>query len=1651
MKTSRLPRVSARVAVLLFLCVAACRPCTAAPSAAGTGPAIDAPRSASLARAAADTSLSSWQREIMLRLADGGSATDPAAAGVESVRSPQAPTNDTGTWFEYGMPARSYHTAVCDSLRDRMIVFGGQGSSGFFNDVWVVSLSGTSGWFRLVPSGAPPSARAYHTAIFDRPRDRMLVFGGMGASGVLGDVWELTFAGTPAWHQLSPSGTPPGARRGHCAIVDLLRDRMVVFGGSTATGVTNDVWALSLSGPPAWTALSPTGTAPSARSGHSGIYDPIRDRMVVFGGGSTSDVWALSLAGTPSWTTLATAGTAPSPRYDHRAVYDPAGDRMVVYGGHMFTFPFEPRDVRALSLGDTLTWTSLGNGAAGREGMSGMADLARDCMVLNGGQDQSIASPSPYFNDTYVLSLAGGGGSSSVTAPIQGQRGGTFYDPVRDRIVSCVNGASIWTLSPTAGSASQLLTTAGTPPAGRLNGTATYDPVRDQVVVFGGYDGTTYLDDVWTLSLAGTPTWAHITPMGAPPQGRYWHSTVFDPVGDRMIVFGGVGASGYFSDVWALSLSEPPRWQQLVPTGTPPHGRSGQTAVYDALRNRVLVFGGTYYAGSIYNLNDTWALSLGENPAWAALAPTGSLPFVRSSHSAIYDPLRDRVVIFGGCVFSKTSTLYLADTWALSLSGTPAWASVWPGGTAPSKRRDHAAVYDPVRDQMVVLGGDATYYDTSIGSDLSIVLKDFWVLVWGSAGWVVNASAGSHGHIAPVGSVIVADGATPTFDCTPDLNCHVADVLVNGVSAGATTHYTFAPVHANQTIAASFAMDCVLPAPPLGLTVTNSGTSKSLKLAWNESTTAGVTGYEIYRSGGGADAQFGPVSGLSYTDDGLTRGTNYIYQVAAIIACGTGSRSTGVSGSPNWYPVLFVHGICSDGRAFTDCTSSAFPCELSEDVKKIGDAFYQLQDAPHDLHLFEYTHDRPLSEIAPLLAARIDAVLEQTHQPQLNIIAHSQGGLISRWLLQRDSRYSAKVQNLIMIGTPNHGSEWVRAMYAQPLLSGVMLPFWLLKLSDAFECLSFDPARFDLWPDSDFLNELNYPGGPREDVQWLGCNDSPPNEDLAGSTAYWLLAGTGGWCGVKTAAEWAASSLGLCSPNDGVVSTSRINLSAVAADHKGQDDILGSQPKHATHFSGSAGSCNVEELQHITLIGAALNILTLGRIPTSPGPARQAAARRARAGAVSGDAPSDFHALGMFQGSIGAGESQPDTITVDGGGEVVFLLSAESGGLHISLRSPSGREISAADTSLGDVQFESDSTLAYEALSLTAAEPGPWAVVTHADVGIGQQRFTVEAHARSSLWLRVEPFSNSGSAVPRGVRAWLEGLTGSVGTLGVTGRLALPDSTAASLAFYDDGAHGDGVAGDGVFGALIPDAHLLGAYGAEVVASVDSAGRTIQTRRGVASFTVTSVADAALAAADIATGRVCHQGCTDTLEIRVSLRNIGTAPGTFLLKTQEGTRAPFLTAELAVDAGGVGETRGTWVPAGASPETLLVFVDPLSPSLQTRYDNDSVRVVVDPATVSAPASGAVRGLQLGQGYPNPGHGPITIQFALPRAGEVRLCIYDVAGRSVRTAVDGLVPAGVHMWRWDARGDDGLRVAAGVYFYELRLDAQRLARRLVILR
>ena len=77
----------------------------------------------------------------------------------------------------------------------------------------------------------------------------------------------------------------------------------------------------------------------------------------------------------------------------------------------------------------------------------------------------------------------------------------------------------------------------------------------------------------------------------------------------------------------------------------------------------------------------------------------------------------------------------------------------------------------------------------------------------GPTSFTITASAGAGGTISPSGDVVVSRGADQAFSIAPDGAHHVLDVLVDGVSVGAQTAYTFHDVTAAHTIAASFSGD----------------------------------------------------------------------------------------------------------------------------------------------------------------------------------------------------------------------------------------------------------------------------------------------------------------------------------------------------------------------------------------------------------------------------------------------------------------------------------------------------------------------------------------------------------------------------------------------------------------------------------------------------------------------------------------------------------------------------------------------------------------------------------------------------------------------------------------------------------------------------
>jgi len=84
-------------------------------------------------------------------------------------------------------------------------------------------------------------------------------------------------------------------------------------------------------------------------------------------------------------------------------------------------------------------------------------------------------------------------------------------------------------------------------------------------------------------------------------------------------------------------------------------------------------------------------------------------------------------------------------------------------------------------------------------------------------------------------------------------------------------------------------------------------------------------------------------------------------------------------------------------------------------------------------------------------------------------------------------------------------------------------------------------------------------------------------------------------------------------------------------------------------------------------------------------------------------------------------------------------------------------------------------------------------------------------------------------------------------------------------------------------------------------------------------------------------------------------------------------------------------------------------------------------------------------------YPNPFNPRSTVVFEVPAAGRVRLEVYDIAGRLVRTLLDADLPAGSHQASWDGNDSAGRGVASGSYSARLVVGGETLTSHLSLVR
>ncbi len=142
--------------------------------------------------------------------------------------------------------------------------------------------------------------------------------------------------------------------------------------------------------------------------------------------------------------------------------------------------------------------------------------------------------------------------------------------------------------------------------------------------------------------------------------------------------------------------------------------------------------------------------------------------------------------------------------------------------------------------------------------------------------------------------------------------------------------------------------------------------------------------------------------------------------------------------------------------------------------------------------------------------------------------------------------------------------------------------------------------------------------------------------------------------------------------------------------------------------------------------------------------------------------------------------------------------------------------------------------------------------------------------------------------------------------------------------------------------------------------------------------------------------------------------------------------------------------KGTVTASGMPVRYASVtFYDSYNFSIKYNALTDSTGAfAISPITAVKQESQLPKNFKLDQNYPNPFSSSTSISYQLNHQSDVKVSIYDVLGREIRTFNVGYEAAGSHGLVWDGRNDFGKIVAPGVYLYRLQVNGEALAKKMV---
>jgi cysteine-rich repeat protein len=548
---------------------------------------------------------------------------------------------DGSTWSRIptviGPSPRSHAGMVYDAERKQIVLYGGLATDDYdqapYGDTW---LWDGSRWTRTAPA-TNPLARAFFTIVYDSVRKRVVMFGGLSkANGAFSDTW--TWDGS-TWTQLV-TNTPPDARSQHAMAFDPKRGVIVVAGGNDdlhqPSPTMSDTWELSDT---TWTRT--TTTIPAQLDGLASMaYDPVAERVIAYGGspdGGVATANTLAYDHTTGWSSL--GQSLPGARLRPSMVTDPAANTVLLFGG---------LDNAGDPLGETYLWSGSAWTAPAAppmamkaQGLRSAWDPATHRIFFLGGRDETGAFLSSLrsFDGLRWTAHSMSGGPGARSEP------GVVFDRARGQLVTFggveddgmggdqVVAAQTWLWTPSAWSSA-----ATAAPPSRFGQSMIYDSRRKVVVMFGGLDANDVpMDDTWEWD--GT-SWKQIV-TSTHPTARLYALTTYDEARGVMIVGHGFSIEQgmlptWVPDTWTYDGT----WTRVTDVSLL-DARLASLA-YDPASRQPMSFGGQNFGGG--KRADTWSWSGTE---WVERF-LGSHPRPLGNYALVSSPDGQGVVLFGG-------------------------------------------------------------------------------------------------------------------------------------------------------------------------------------------------------------------------------------------------------------------------------------------------------------------------------------------------------------------------------------------------------------------------------------------------------------------------------------------------------------------------------------------------------------------------------------------------------------------------------------------------------------------------------------------------------------------------------------------------------------------------------------------------------------------------------------------------------------------------------------------------------------------------------------------------------------------------------------------------------------------------------------------